>query len=317
MNSEESKDKNSRPPSLLSEISAGGRVLLKRYAAVLVCTLILTLLYALPLLQLTKLSLSSDLYSHVVLIPIVALYLIWTDYKTDELTPTNTLRAFSWIPAFLGLFGLYRYFNCPSSDSIADILSPAILSYVCFIWTSYLFFVPRKYLSQTSFAFSLLVFIVPFSNTILLYIETFFQYTSAESAFRLFEWSDTTIFRHSLLVFQLPGITMEVAAECSGIRSSLVLFITSLIAGHLFLRTTWKKIFLVLFVIPLGIIRNAIRIFTIGQLCIHIDPTMIDSYIHKRGGPIFFALSLIPFTLVLYFIWRSDNKVHKPEKQAG
>mgnify|MGYP003908365983 CR=1 FL=1 len=33
------------------------------------------------------------------------------------------------------------------------------------------------------------------------------------------------------LVFKLPGIEMQVAQECSGIRSSLVLFITGLVAG--------------------------------------------------------------------------------------
>src|SRR5262249_56535760 len=33
------------------------------------------------------------------------------------------------------------------------------------------------------------------------------------------------------LVFDLPGFSLEVAPECSGIHSTLVLFITSLLAG--------------------------------------------------------------------------------------
>jgi exosortase/archaeosortase family protein len=80
-----------------------------------------------------------------------------------------------------------------------------------------------------------------------------------------------------------------------------VLFITSLLASHLFLKSPWRRIVLVAFVIPLGIVRNGFRILVIGLLCVHIGPYMIDSVIHHQGGPLFFALSLVP--LVLFMAW--------------
>ena len=88
------------------------------------------------------------------------------------------------------------------------------------------------------------------------------------------------------------------ARECSGIRSTVVLFITSLLASHLFLKSPWRRFVLVAFVIPLAIVRNGFRILVIGLLCVHIGPHMIDSFIHHRGGPIFFVLSLIPLFVV-------------------
>ena len=42
-------------------------------------------------------------------------------------------------------------------------------------------------------------------------------------------------------VFELPGIVLQVAQECSGIRSSWVLLITSLLASHLFLKNPVAK----------------------------------------------------------------------------
>ena len=42
---------------------------------------------------------------------------------------------------------------------------------------------------------------------------------------------------------------------------------------------------LVACVIPLGILRNALRIVVIGMLCMSQGPHMIDSWIHRRGGP--------------------------------
>jgi exosortase/archaeosortase family protein len=95
---------------------------------------------------------------------------------------------------------------------------------------------------------------------------------------------------------------LEVAQECSGIRSSWVLFITSLLASNLFLRSTWRRVLLVAFVIPLGVVRNGFRIVVIAILCIEYGPQMIDSMIHHRGGPIFFALSLVPLFALLWWL---------------
>jgi hypothetical protein len=39
---------------------------------------------------------------------------------------------------------------------------------------------------------------------------------------------------------------------------------------------------------------------------VHIGPQMINSYIHRHGGPIFFILSLVPFLLLLLLLSKSD-----------
>ena len=110
------------------------------------------------------------------------------------------------------------------------------------------------------------------------------------------------------MFFRLPGITLEVAAECSGIRSSFMLFITSIVAGYVLLRERWTRTTLALVVIPLGIVRNGFRILTIAWLCVHVSPSMIDSPIHHRGGPLFFGLSLIPFFGLLLLLRRWEKR---------
>jgi exosortase/archaeosortase family protein len=90
----------------------------------------------------------------------------------------------------------------------------------------------------------------------------------------------------------------------------VVLFITSVLASNLFLQTTWRRIALVAFVIPLAIVRNGFRILVIGLLCVHVGPHMADSFIHQRGGPIFFALSLIPLSFLLFWLRRHDKRVN-------
>jgi len=93
-----------------------------------------------------------------------------------------------------------------------------------------------------------------------------------------------------------------------------VLFITSVLAGYLFLRSPWKRAVLTLAVIPLAILRNGLRIATLALLCVQIGPHMIDSIIHRKGGPFFFALSLIPFFLLLFWLRSSERNLGSVKK---
>jgi hypothetical protein len=44
----------------------------------------------------------------------------------------------------------------------------------------------------------------------------------------------------------------------------------------------------------------------LGELCVHVNPGMIDSPIHHHGGPLFFILSLGPFFLLLYYLRKTE-----------
>jgi exosortase C (VPDSG-CTERM-specific) len=187
-----------------------------------------------------------------------------------------------------------------------DSLALITLSFVLFFLGDCFLFLGKETLQAIAFPIGFLVFMVPIPVFMNNWIVAFLQHGSAATAYGLFRLSGTPVFRYDM-EFQLPGFSMEVAPECSGIQSSLVLFLTSLVAGHLFLRTPWKRAVLILAVIPLGILRNGFRIFTIGQLCVRLGPEMIHSPIHLRGGPVFFALSLVPFFLLLIVLWKSDQ----------
>lgn len=211
------------------------------------------------------------------------------------------------VVATLGLAAFWFYWqsNVGRVDSRAA-LALATSSYLCLLGAVALWFLGGPFLRHFAFPVCLLLFLVPMPVAMENALEVFLQHASAEAAGLLFMLTGSTVF-HDGLYFTLPGITIKVAQECSGIRSSLVLFITSLIAGHMLLKSPWKRVSLVLFVTPLAIFRNAFRIFTIAMLCVHVSPRMIDSPIHHKGGPIFFIGSLIPFFVFLYFLRRWDR----------
>jgi exosortase/archaeosortase family protein len=67
------------------------------------------------------------------------------------------------------------------------------------------------------------------------------------------------------------------------------------------------------FIIPLAILRNGFRILVIGVLCVNIAPQMIQSLVHRLGGPVFFVLSLTPFFLVLWWLRKGDVHTREPK----
>jgi len=116
-------------------------------------------------------------------------------------------------------------------------------------------------------------------------------------------------------IFYLPGLSVEVTRECSGIRSSLGLFITGILAGHLFLQTGWKKFILILFVYPITVFKNGVRILTLSSLAIYVDEKFItQSFLHKSGGFIFYIPALFLLGIILWGLRKTEVTVKKSER---
>jgi exosortase len=133
------------------------------------------------------------------------------------------------------------------------------------------------------------------------------QIFSTEVSYGIFKITGVPIFREGF-TFHLPGVSVEVAKQCGGIRSSLVLFIVSILAGHLFLTTMKRRFILSLWVLPITIVKNAIRIVTLTLFAVYVDPRILDSIAHKRGGIPFFIVALSLLGVVLWYLRRSESK---------
>ncbi len=277
--------------------------------ALAVATLALVACFALPLYHLMRFAPSSQFYSHLPLIPFISAYFVWI-HRHELRWEGQPLRRWAILPLALGCLALAAFGMLSNSGvqlSLPDALSLQISAFLMFVGAAVVFSLPSAFFRPLAFPLGMLLFMIPFPDAVTNALEIFFQHTSAYAAAAMLSISGTDFIRDGLLI-RLPGITLEVAPECSGIRSSLVLFITSFIAGKMFLKSNTHRALLAVFVIPLAIIRNGFRIFTIGLLCVHVGPHMIHAPIHHKGGPIFFALSLIPFFVFLWYLRHRERK---------
>jgi exosortase C (VPDSG-CTERM-specific) len=264
-----------------------------------------------PLGALVRYAMKEELHSHILLIPFVAIYLASLRRDSLPLDRRGTVGG-AVVGALIFVGAAAAVFFGPALAGAAplghrDAMVQTAACYALLLVAGGFAFLGTSWMRQLVFPFALLVFMVPLPDMVVVGSENFLMRASAEVAHWFFQWSGTPVFR-SGQVMELPGMTLEVARNCSGIRSSLVLFITSLIASYMFLSSPWHRGILVAMVVPLGILRNAFRVLVIGLLCVHVGPEMIDSWIHHKGGPLFFAASLVPLFVVAAWFRHRERK---------
>jgi exosortase C (VPDSG-CTERM-specific) len=259
-----------------------------------------TLAFGQPLTTLILRAADSELLSYIALVPFIT---GWLFYIRRRRLPTTYRTSIPWAAALciLACAAVGGSIGSRAILSANDSLGLMILGYIGVIAAGGFLFLGSAWMAAAAFPVAFLIFLVPPPDAAVSWLETASVRGSADVAAWFFRMTGTPFLRDGV-VFALPGIVLQVAQECSGIRSSWVLFITSLLASHMLLESPWRRMVLVSFVIPLAIVRNGFRILIIGLLCVHVGPHMIDSVIHRRGGPLFFALSLVPLFLLLSWL---------------
>ena len=279
-----------------------------------------------PLTLLLKFSFQHEHYSHIVLIPFVSAFLVFSDRKKIFVSPTY--HAGWGLGLWLaGVAALAVRFRMGSALSENDLLSVTILSFFLFWLGMFVLCYGPGTFRAGVFPLLFLILVVPIPDLPLNSAIRFLQYQSAEASAVLFKLTGVPIFRDGL-TFYLPGVTIYIAEECSGIRSSLALFITGLLAGHLMLRSTWSKALLLLAIVPIAVLKNGIRIVSLTTLAVVVDPGFLSGRLHQQGGVVFFGIALSVLGLVLWILqWcegrqrkiagRRESRVHfTPEADA-
>lgn len=167
-----------------------------------------------------------------------------------------------------------------------------------------------------SFPFLFLFFTVPIPSPVLDQLIAVLQRGSAEITHVLLRLTGTPVYREGF-IFKMPGLPINIAPECSGIRSCLAMLILTIFGGHLLLEATWRRIVLVLVAIPIMIFKNAVRITTLSLLSIHVDPAIIQSRLHREGGIPFFLLALLLTYPILKILMKTEKAEKTDKKDTG
>jgi exosortase len=273
-------------------------------AFLLLC--LLPLVLAFPFLgHLSVLFLDNETYSHIPLIPLVTMALIWGEKQfifsqlSSGWKSGSALLIGGAAAIGAGRLGLWQ----ASPLNLATLITLGIvMAWVGFFLLAFGTVAFRK----ARFALLFLIFAIPMPEPV---IATFIQFLRVGTT-----WASALIFRvihvpFSLKGFEfaLPGMAVEVTEDCSGIRSTIVLFILTVLVSHFALKSTWKKILICFLVIPFSLFKNGLRVATLSVLAVYVDSNFMYGRLHKFGGFVFFAAAFFPVLLALFYLRKTEQ----------
>jgi exosortase len=160
-----------------------------------------------------------------------------------------------------------------------------------------------------------LYFLVPIPDVFMSPIMTALRHGSADVTSMLLYISRVPYFRDHES-FLLVNLRIEIAPQCSGIRSSIALLMTGLVVSHLCLRSVWSKSIFLLAIPPLAIFKNGLRIFTLSVLSAYVSPRFLEGSLHRDGGILFFAITLAAAGLLLILLQKIEKARSRPAERA-
>lgn len=194
---------------------------------------------------------------------------------------------------------------------VSDQLSLSIFSILVILWGGFVAFYGTSAFKAGLFPLLFLVFCMPIPSPVMDRTIYVLQHGSADTAYVLLKLTGMPIYKDDVL-FTLPGLVVEVAPECSGIRSGISLLILCLFTGNMVLRSWPRKLVLVLAAIPILIFKNALRIGTLSYLAVHVDHQILTSRLHREGGIPFFVVGLLLLYPVLQYLIKSEQPPSPP-----
>lgn len=230
-------------------------------------------------------------YSHGILVPIFAGYLIWTkrkDLMAIEIAPTWSgiaVVAMALALLILGEFGAESFI---SRVSVIILCAGLVLG-----------FGGEPLLRELRFPLMVLLLAVPIPAIVFNQIALPLENLASRLATVLLHLNGVPALRLGNVI-DLPSIRLEVAEACSGIRSLMSLFTFAIFYGYFFEKTIPRRVILALASIPIAIAANAVRIFGTGMCVQYWDADRALGFFHEFSGWVVFLVSLGCLSVVHY-----------------
>jgi exosortase len=276
-----------------------------------------------PLAATFGLASANDAYTHILLILPLSAALVYLDlkdrktrqkrYDSEAASKSNLGHSIGAVLLTLAfLVGCYGRWGMPAAtDDIR--LSLEMFSLVAWWISAVVFSFGLRALRALLLPLGLLFLLIPAPAVVLDSLVRWLQYGSAWMAAFLLHTVGESVQRNGIFL-NLASVNIEVAKECSSIRSSCLLVITTIVLAHLFLRSWWRNLLLVLVAIPISIFKNGLRIFVITELGTRVDQGFFEGSFHHHGGIVFLLIALAINVGLLAILRRTETR--EPEVNA-
>jgi exosortase D (VPLPA-CTERM-specific) len=221
-------------------------------------------------------------YSHGIIIPFVAAFLVWQRRDQIERMPFPGSWAgllLALVGAIVGFVGKMSALFTIQHYSVLITLYGVVLTLTG--WRVFrLLWVPLL----------ILIFMVPLPEFLYLNFSAQLQLLSSQIGVWFIRLLGISVYLEGNVI-DLGVYRLQVAEACSGLRYLFPLMTIGFLIAYFFKTSFWKRALLFLSSIPITILMNSFRIGTIGVMVEHWGVSMAEGFVHEFQGWAVFMVS--------------------------
>ena len=226
-------------------------------------------------------------YSHAILIPPIAAFLIWQQKDNFERIPFSG----SWWGVLIVLLGGVLLVL----GQLATIYVLEQYAYLVTLAGLALSFTGKRAFRLLAPPLFILVFMIPLPYFLLNNLSTKLQLMSSELGVWFMRLLDISVYVEGNVI-DLGGYKLQVAEACSGLRYLFPLMTMGFLVAYFYKGAAWKRIVLFLSSIPITLIMNSIRVGTIGVMVERWGIGMAEGFLHEfQGWAVFMVCTVLLF----------------------
>lgn len=223
-------------------------------------------------------------YSHGLLLPPVAGFLIWQ--QKDRLERMDFPG--SWAGVVLVLLGGVAL----TMGQFGTVYTLVQYGFVITLYGLVLAFLGWKAFRLVAMPMLILLFMVPLPQFLLANLSTRLQLMSSWLGVAFMRLFDVSVFLEGNVI-DLGGYKLQVAEACSGLRYLFPLMTLGLLIAYFYKGMLWKRILIFLTSIPITVLMNSARVGLIGITVERWGIGMAEGFLHEFQGWVIFMLSTL------------------------
>lgn len=218
-------------------------------------------------------------YSHGILIPFIALYLIWQKrIELSQLPSTGTWAGFAFV-----LFSLAVFY----AGELSALYTIIQYAFLLLLYGLALSLLGWRAFAVVAIPLLVLSFMIPLPNFLYNNLSAKLQLLSSEIGVSVIRAFGISVFLEGNVI-DLGTYKLQVVEACNGLRYLFPLMTLGFIVAYLYQAALWKRAVIFLSTMPITVLMNSFRIGVIGVMVDRWGQSMAEGFLHDFEGWVIF-----------------------------
>ncbi len=247
----------------------------------------------------------SDEYSSGLLVPFLAVYILWSRRKPIAQCRVRPCMwgLFAFVAAQgIRLFGLFFMYS--SAENLSIVLSVAALVLLLFGW---------QLLRKVSTVLLFLCLMLPWPNRVQSAVTLPLQHWATSSAVFCLEMVGYEVIREGNVI-NIGGASVAIAEACNGLRMITAFFVIGGLVVLLIRRKWWEKLIILVSSLPIALLCNTMRLAITAVFFTVLEGDYWETIFHDFGG---YAMMPLALAAVIGELWLLTKLTTLPGKEEA